>query len=678
MAHDHAGRSGGQAHVPKLIAWEVTRSCMLACTHCRAAARAAPYEGELSTDECFRLLDNIAAFSKPIIILTGGEPMLRPDIYDIAAYGTKLGLRMVMAPCGALIDDESAAKILASGIGQISISLDGAAAASHDAFRGVDGAFDSALRGIEAAKRQGLGFQINTTITQVNLDELPDILDLAKRLGANVFNPFLLVPTGRGRELIDQEISPAQYEQTLRWLAEVQQQNDIPIRVTCAPHYQRIVRQMGVHKSGGHAAKGCMGGQQFAFISHLGKVQICGFLEAEAGDLREADLDFQKIWETSELFLQMRDLDGYHGRCGGCEFVRVCGGCRARAFALTGDYLGEEPFCTHQPKRRDALERDELDDRLLSLIQTDFPVTVRPFDTLAETFDTDARRIIQRINRLQRAGVIRRLGAVFDSKSLGYVSTLVAASVPPEGLDEVAATVSELSGVTHNYRREHAYNLWFTLTAESAQRLQDILADLASRTGAGFFPMPALAVYKIRVDFRLGEGGPAAEAASPVRQSGEVASLDDRQKQLVRRLQESISLTDQPFDIPADEIGWPTQRVIEQIGDWRQAGVIRRFGAVVDHHRLGFAANGMAVFRVPDDEIDDVGRRLAERAEISHCYHRPPLEGFDYNLFAMVHAQTPEQVRAIVADIAGRIGPYEHTVLFATTEYKKVSMKYFV
>ena len=163
----------GARHTPRLIAWEVTRSCMLACKHCRAAAQSRPYPGELSTEECFRLLDNIASFASPILILTGGEPMLRPDIYDIAARATGLGLRVVMAPCGALIDDESAAKILQSGIQHISISLDGATAASHDAFRGVPGAFESSLRGLEAARRAGLSFQINTTVTKHNLAELP-------------------------------------------------------------------------------------------------------------------------------------------------------------------------------------------------------------------------------------------------------------------------------------------------------------------------------------------------------------------------------------------------------------------------------------------------------------------------------------------------------------------------
>ena len=352
MSPHPADVSTDSRHMPRLIAWEVTRSCMLACKHCRAAAQAKKYQDELSTEECFKLLDNIASFSKPIIILTGGEPMLRPDIYEIAAHATSLGLRVVMAPCGALLDDESTAKILKSGINHISISLDGATAEEHDAFRGVEGAFAGSIKGIEAAKRAGLDFQINTTITQHNLHKIPEILDLAVKLGASVFNPFLLVPTGRGKQLADQEISPKEYEEVLNYLTTQQARSDIGIRVTCAPHYQRVIRQTGVYSPQAHPAKGCMGGQSFAFISHQGKVQICGFLDLECGDVRAENFNFEKIWRTSKIFLSLRDTKSYHGRCGYCEFGRVCGGCRARAYAITRDYLDEEPFCTYQPKRK--------------------------------------------------------------------------------------------------------------------------------------------------------------------------------------------------------------------------------------------------------------------------------------------------------------------------------------
>ena len=335
--------------LPRLIAWEVTRSCPLACKHCRAAARPTQYPGELTIDEGRRLLENIASFARPTIILTGGEPMLRPDIYDLAGHAHWLGLPVVMAPCGMLIDDEAAARLIASGIECISISLDGATARVHDAFRGVAGAFDGAMRGLEAARRAGLALQINTTVTRLNLAELPAILDLAVRLGAIVFNPFLLVPTGRGKDLASEELSPAEYERTLEWLADQSARDDIKIRVTCAPHFARVLLRRRGKGDRPLFSKGCLGGKQFAFISHVGKVQICGFLELEAGDLKREDMNFRRIWDESELFLRMRNVDSYGGKCGVCEYRRVCGGCRARAYAMTGDALGPEPFCVYTP-----------------------------------------------------------------------------------------------------------------------------------------------------------------------------------------------------------------------------------------------------------------------------------------------------------------------------------------
>jgi len=392
------GRSSAQGETParavsspRLIAWEVTRYCLLKCKHCRASAQPQASAGELTTQEFGATIDNIASFARPIIILTGGEPMLRSDIYEIASYAASKALPVVMSPCGMLVSDETVAKIKAAGIRRISISIDGATAKSHDEFRGVAGSFDGCLRGIEAARRGGLDFQINTTISRHNVQELGAILELAIELGASVFNPFLLVPTGRGKELADQELSPQQYERTLHWLADQQARKDIRIRVTCAPHYFRILRQRpkaggdaaprsGAPRAGGQGAgqsqpraagpqghshdmiagpapvlpfaTGCLGGKSFAFISHRGRVQICGFMDVECGDLRRENYDFRKIWLESKVFNQMRDVDSYHGRCGYCEFRTICGGCRARAYALSGDYQAEEPFCVYRPQRR--------------------------------------------------------------------------------------------------------------------------------------------------------------------------------------------------------------------------------------------------------------------------------------------------------------------------------------
>ena len=361
-------------HIPRLIAWEITRKCHLACKHCRGGAQDENYQGELSTEQALKLLDNIATFDEQIIIiLTGGEPMARDDIYEIAQHGTKLGLRMVMSPCGQLIDDEAAEKIKNCGIQRLAFSIDGANSKTHDDFRQIPGAFDSTMRGIEIVKEHGIDFQINTTITKLNVDELPQILDLAISIGAVAFNPFLLVPVGRGSELMDLQLTPEEYEQVLNMAYEKSKEVDIFFKPTCAPHYHRIVRQKGgrIQHPGGkpphgqmkgmpsgkkpHSmsslSRGCMGGISFAFISHIGEVQICGFLPEKCGDIKETDFDFVKIWDESQVFKTLRDYSNLNGKCGICEFVKVCGGCRARAFAINGDYLGEEPLCSYIPKK---------------------------------------------------------------------------------------------------------------------------------------------------------------------------------------------------------------------------------------------------------------------------------------------------------------------------------------
>ncbi len=340
----------------RLVAWEITRNCNLSCIHCRASATCGPYEGELDTKTCLRIIEEIAAVGNPIVILTGGEPLLRRDIFEIARYGTERGLRMVMAPNGTLITREVAEKLAAAGIKRISVSLDGATAASHDAFRGVEGAFDGALRGIEMAKRAGIEFQINTTITRQNLDEIAKIQQLATTLGAVAHHIFLLVPTGRGKYIIDQGITAQEYEETLNWFYDQKNASSLQLKATCAPHYYRILRQRA--KADGQTVnfnthgldavtRGCLGGTGFCFISHRGIVQPCGFLNLNCGDLRKST--FSDIWKSSEVFLSLRDFDKLEGKCGMCEYRKVCGGCRARAYEATGNYLAEEPLCSYQP-----------------------------------------------------------------------------------------------------------------------------------------------------------------------------------------------------------------------------------------------------------------------------------------------------------------------------------------
>jgi heme b synthase len=301
-------------------------------------------------------MDEIASISKPVIILTGGEPLLRSDIFDLARYGTDKGFRMVMATNGTLMTEETVQKMKTSGIQRISVSLDGPSSETHDAFRRVKGAFESSLRGIELAKKGGLDFQINTTITQMNLHLIADILKLAVDLGAVAHHIFLLVPTGRGKELQDQEISALDYEKTLNWFYEQREKVPLQLKATCAPHYYRILRQRAkkqgrkiTPKEYGLDAmtRGCLGGISFCFISHGGQVQPCGYLELDCGNVRKQS--FKEIWENSPVFVNLRNTDGYKGKCRICEYRKVCGGCRARAYESTGDYMDEEPYCIYEP-----------------------------------------------------------------------------------------------------------------------------------------------------------------------------------------------------------------------------------------------------------------------------------------------------------------------------------------
>jgi len=338
----------------RLVAWEITRSCNLSCIHCRASAERGPYPDELTLDECKRVLDDIASFSNPIIIFTGGEPLLRPDIFEILAYGNGLGLNMAMAVNGLLLDETTAQKLLDHGVQRISISIDGATARTHDAFRNVPGAFEGAMRGIETARKVGLPFQINSTITKLNIEEIPDILDLVVNLGAVAHHIFLLVPTGRGKDLEEQEIPPEEYERTLNWFYEQREKVPIQLKATCAPHYYRILRQRAAEE-GRHVSfethgmdamtRGCLGGTSFCFISHTGQLSPCGYLEIDCGNVRIEG--FRKAWEESPIFNELRDFSKYKGKCGSCRYLKVCGGCRARAYAKTGDYLAEEPYCVY-------------------------------------------------------------------------------------------------------------------------------------------------------------------------------------------------------------------------------------------------------------------------------------------------------------------------------------------
>ncbi len=378
---------------PRLVFWETTAGCNLSCIHCRrmtVADQLVPQD--LTTQESFTLVDQIAAFARPILVLSGGEPLFRPDIYDIAAHATGRGLIVALATNATLIDAEVARRIKESGVRRVSVSFDGADAATHDIFRGK-GAFDRTLGGIEHLRSVGVPFQINTTVARHNVHQMPATLKMAKDLGSQALHLFLLVPVGCGVEIAeDAQITSTEYEAVLNWMYDAEMEGGIELKATCAPHYFRIARQRqaeerrqgiirerpashrrqegagghpGGHPTGhpggnGHPGgedaraamsamtKGCLAGTGVCFVSHRGEVFPCGYLPLEAGNVRRQP--FQEIWEGSQLFAELRDPELLGGKCGLCEFKRVCGGCRARAYGMTQEYLGEEPFCTYEPR----------------------------------------------------------------------------------------------------------------------------------------------------------------------------------------------------------------------------------------------------------------------------------------------------------------------------------------
>lgn len=340
----------------RLVAWEMTRACNLACVHCRAGACPDRDPAELTYEEGRSLIEGISRVGKPILIMTGGEPLLRVDFFDLARYAISAGLRAVLATNGVLVTPDVAAEIAAVGIPRVSISLDGPTAEDHDAFRQIPGAFEASLRGIANLRSAGVSVQINTTLTRRNRHQLAQIMALSDRIGAQAFHVFLLVPTGRARDLAGEEMGPEEYEETLLEFYRLARSSALETKATCAPQYYRILRQQAKDEGtevneqtfGLNArTRGCLGGLSFVFVSHKGELQPCGYFDVQAGSVREKE--FADIWENAPLFKDLRTFAKLEGKCGKCDYLRFCGGCRARAYEATGRYMSEEPYCAYQP-----------------------------------------------------------------------------------------------------------------------------------------------------------------------------------------------------------------------------------------------------------------------------------------------------------------------------------------
>lgn len=355
-AQDYQKRTGIKA--PRIIAWELTRSCNLSCVHCRAASEFGHYPGELSTDEIKATIDNICSMTNPILILTGGEPLLRPDIWEIIDYAKEKGASPVVSTNGTLLTEERARLLAEHKIPRISISIDFPTEELHDKFRGQKGAFKASLEGIKRAKAAGVGVQINTTVTKMNNRLLEEMHELALSLDIDAFHIFLLVPTGRGEDLREVELTPEEYEEALTWAYDRQKTSPLHFKPTDAPQYYRIVHQRALAAGSKVSAeeygldamtRGCLGGITFCFISHTGDIQPCGYFNLQCGNVKEKP--FSEIWTHSPVLNDLRTYSLLKGKCGACEYKGVCGGCRARALAATGDYMEEEPYCAYVPKR---------------------------------------------------------------------------------------------------------------------------------------------------------------------------------------------------------------------------------------------------------------------------------------------------------------------------------------
>lgn len=341
-----------------VISWNITQRCNLVCEHCYIDAlrtkASDPLPGELSTEECFRVIDQIVEVNPDaLLILTGGEPLLRPDVFEIAAYASSKALWVVVGTNGVLIEPKVVQRMRESGIKGVSLSLDALDPETHDAFRGVQGAWQNTICGTQVLRDQNLPFLIQTTLGQHNKDDILDIARKAYALGARVFNLYFLVPTGRGKYISN--VTPEEYEEVLHRLLDLQQEfmGKMLVNAKCAPHYQRVLYETDPDSpfikgfSGG--AGGCPAGTHYLGIRPNGDMSPCPYLPVYGGNLREKT--FREIWENSEVFTSIRVRKSLGGRCGDCEFNALCGGCRARAYGATDDYLAEDPWCVYQPRK---------------------------------------------------------------------------------------------------------------------------------------------------------------------------------------------------------------------------------------------------------------------------------------------------------------------------------------
>ena len=353
----------------RLLFWETTIKCNLSCAHCRRLESDEAAFRDLSTAQARGLIKQLAELGRgqpfmPVLVFSGGEPLCREDLFELVGQAQRTRIIPALATNGTLIDAVAAEQIRDSGIVRVAVSLDGATAGVHDKLRQLQGAFEKALEGIRHLREKNVPFQINITLTKHNAEQIEDVYELAKSLGAVAVHIFMLVPVGCGQVLAETDmLSPEQMEQRMVEICRLDSRGKLQVKVTCGPHYERIIRQQGLHRarSGpkravgavpgrqghGDASRGCLAGLGVLFVGHQGDVFPCGYLPVKCGNVLEDKL--AEIWYNNKDLARMRDSSNLEGKCGVCGYKQVCGGCRGRAYAATGNYMAEEPFCAYIP-----------------------------------------------------------------------------------------------------------------------------------------------------------------------------------------------------------------------------------------------------------------------------------------------------------------------------------------
>ncbi|MBN1787528.1 MAG: radical SAM protein [Sedimentisphaerales bacterium] len=472
------------------------------CIHCRASADP-EFKDDLTTEQCKRIIKSIADYNRSVLIFTGGEPLERDDIFELIDYAVSVGLPVSVATCGYNFNQDIAQKLVQAQVISLSFSLDSANAVMHDNFRQTPGAFEKTLAAADIARQAGLKFQINTTVTKLNFKNLTEIAELSEKLGAYCFNPFMLVPAGRGVELADIALTGKEYEQTLKTVAKLKAESDIDVRFTCAPRFAVVFHSL--YPDSKKKTFGCLAAGDFVFISYEGDVQTCGFLKISAGNILKAG-DFGSIWEKSDFLNSIRRKN-FVGKCGECIYIETCGGCRARAFAQTGDYLASDPICSYT----------------------------------------------------------------------GPVSTLIAAHIETGQLAAVTDAVNSLPNVSHNYLRDHYYNLWFTLKAKNSDGINKIIKEFSGKFKTEFFSFPATRRYKL------------------------------------------------------------------------DSSAVRR-------HNPPDIINTLFCYEAQGNVLQSSAEFLSSLDQVSHCFQRKTQPHWPYNIYAMIHSQSSEQLAEIVNDFVERFG----------------------